>query len=85
MKSDKESYRALQSFAESEDVSDEESGNGFDIIESSRKALDLSQYIEGESLFQNRYRQAATNPSQLLHTHEHSHETSATKSTKKRM
>lgn len=49
MRSDKECYRALHSFAESGAVSDEESGDGFDIIESSRKGLDLSQYIEGKS------------------------------------
>jgi hypothetical protein len=40
-------HRALQSFAESEAVSGEESDDGFDIVESSRKGLDLSQYIEG--------------------------------------
>ncbi|KAL1644855.1 hypothetical protein SLS61_008536 [Didymella pomorum] len=45
-KSNKEYHRALQSFAESEVVSGEESDDGLDIVESSRKELDLSQYIE---------------------------------------
>lgn len=47
-KSNKEYHRALQSFAESEVVSGEESDDGLDIVESSRKELDLSQYIEGK-------------------------------------
>lgn len=47
-KPDKEYRRALQSFAESEAVSGEESDDGLDIVASSRKGLDLSQYIEGE-------------------------------------
>lgn len=46
-KSDRDYQRALQSFAESEAVSGEESDDGFDIVESSRKVVDLSQYIEG--------------------------------------
>jgi hypothetical protein len=47
-KTSKDYHKALQSFAESNDVSDEESEDGFDIVESSRKTLDLSQYIEGK-------------------------------------
>lgn len=47
-KSSKEYHRALQSFAESEAVSGEESDDGLDIVGSSRKELDLSQYIGGE-------------------------------------
>lgn len=39
--------RALKAFAESEPVSDSDEDDGFDIIKSSRKELDLSQYIEG--------------------------------------
>ncbi len=46
-KSSTEYRRALQSFAESEAVSGEDSDDGFDIVESSRKGLDLSHYIEG--------------------------------------
>ncbi|KAJ4368624.1 hypothetical protein N0V86_009531 [Didymella sp. IMI 355093] len=45
-KSNKEYHRALQSFAESEAVSGEESDDGLDIVQSSRKGLDLSQYIQ---------------------------------------
>ncbi|KAF1930638.1 uncharacterized protein M421DRAFT_418929 [Didymella exigua CBS 183.55] len=45
-KSNKEYHRALQSFAESEAVSGGESDDGLDTVESSRKELDLSQYIE---------------------------------------
>ncbi|KAF3045351.1 hypothetical protein E8E11_007679 [Didymella keratinophila] len=45
-KSNKEYHRALQSFAESEAVSGEESDDGLDIVGSSRKDLNLSQYIE---------------------------------------
>jgi hypothetical protein len=48
-KHNKEFHRALQSFAESEALSGEESDDGLDIIESSRKDLDLSLYIEGNS------------------------------------
>ncbi|KAH6639568.1 P-loop containing nucleoside triphosphate hydrolase protein [Boeremia exigua] len=44
-KASKDYHRALQSFAESGAVSDEESDDGLDIVESSRKQLDLSQYI----------------------------------------
>lgn len=40
--------RALRAFAESEAASDTEEDDGFDIIKSSRKNLDLSQYIEGQ-------------------------------------
>ena len=47
-KTSKDYHKALQSFAESNDVSDEESEDGFDIVKSSRKTLDLSQYIEGK-------------------------------------
>lgn len=46
-KPNKEFHRALQSFAESEAISGEESDDEFDIVKSSRKGLDLSQYIEG--------------------------------------
>jgi hypothetical protein len=47
-KSSKEYHRALQSFAESEAVSAEEIDDGLDIVKSSRKELDLSQYIQGK-------------------------------------
>jgi hypothetical protein len=46
---DKNHRRALQAFAESEDVSNSDDEDGLDIIGSSRKGLDLSQYIEGQS------------------------------------
>ncbi|KAF2622410.1 hypothetical protein BU25DRAFT_377936 [Macroventuria anomochaeta] len=45
-KSNREHHRALQSCAEGETVSGEGSDEGFDMVESSRKGLDLSQYIE---------------------------------------
>lgn len=48
-KSSKEYHRALQSLAESEAVSGDESDDGFDIVESSRRGLDLSQCIEGKT------------------------------------
>lgn len=48
-KTDKEYHRALQSFAESEPVNGEESEDGLDIVKTSRKGLDLSQYIEGRA------------------------------------
>jgi hypothetical protein len=44
---DKNHRRALRAFAESEDVSNSDDEDGLDIIGSSRKGLDLSQYIEG--------------------------------------
>lgn len=47
-KTSKDYHKVLQSFAESNAVSDEESEDGFDIVKSSRKTLDLSQYIEGK-------------------------------------
>ena len=47
-KTSKDYHNALHSFAESNAVSDEESEDGFDIVKSSRKTLDLSQYIEGK-------------------------------------
>lgn len=49
----KEHRRALRAFAESEAKSDSDEDDGLDIIESSRKGLDLSQYIDGQliSLF----------------------------------
>ena len=37
--------RAMRAFAESEESSDGE--DGLDIVHTTRKALDLSQYIEG--------------------------------------
>ncbi|KAH7377355.1 P-loop containing nucleoside triphosphate hydrolase protein [Pyrenochaeta sp. MPI-SDFR-AT-0127] len=43
---DKEHRRALRAFAESEQNSDSDSEDGLDIIGSSRKGLDLSQYID---------------------------------------
>lgn len=49
-KTDREYHKALQSFAESESVEGEESDDGFDIVKSSRKGLDLSQYIEGKGI-----------------------------------
>ena len=47
-KTSKDYHKVLQSFTESNAVSDEESEDGFDIVKSSRKTLDLSQYIEGK-------------------------------------
>jgi hypothetical protein len=51
----KDHQRALRAFAESEDVQSGSEGpddDGLDIIESSRKGLDinLSQYIDGQSM-----------------------------------
>jgi hypothetical protein len=49
----KDSQRALRAFAESgENTSDSDGAedDGLDIIESSRKGLDLSQYIDGQSM-----------------------------------
>jgi hypothetical protein len=40
--------RALRAFAESEAQSGSDDEDGLDIIESSRKGLDLSQYIDGQ-------------------------------------
>lgn len=50
---EKKHRRALRAFAESEAKSDSDDGDGLDIIQSSRKGLDLSQYIDGQlsSLF----------------------------------
>ncbi|KAF9690587.1 hypothetical protein EKO04_011339 [Ascochyta lentis] len=45
-KANKEHHRALQAFAESEAVSGEDSDDGFDIVQSSRRDLDLLPYIE---------------------------------------
>lgn len=45
---DKTHRRALRAFAESETLSNSDDEDGLDIIDSSRKGLDLSQYIEGE-------------------------------------
>ena len=60
-KSNKEYHRALQSFAESEAESEaetgEESDDGLDIVGSSRKELDLRQYIEGKSSSGSTFRQ----------------------------
>jgi hypothetical protein len=42
----KDHQRALRAFAES----GEDEDDGLDIIESSRKGLDLSQYIDGQSM-----------------------------------
>jgi hypothetical protein len=47
-KTSKDYHKALQSFAESNDISYEESEDGFDIVKSSRKTLYSSQYIEGK-------------------------------------
>lgn len=44
---EKEHRRALRAFAESEAISDSEDEDGLDIIQTSRKDLDLSQYIDG--------------------------------------
>jgi hypothetical protein len=49
----KDHQRALRAFAESEDVlsgSDGQDDDGFDIIETSRKGLDFSQLIDGQSM-----------------------------------
>lgn len=43
---DKTHRRALRAFAESETLSNSDDEDGLDIIDSSRKGLDLSQYIE---------------------------------------
>ncbi|KAF2822553.1 hypothetical protein CC86DRAFT_357488 [Ophiobolus disseminans] len=43
---EKDHRRAMRAFAESEALSNSEDEEGLDIIESSRKGLDLSQYIE---------------------------------------
>jgi SNF2 family DNA or RNA helicase len=43
--------RALRAFAESEAISNSEDEDGLDIIGSSRKSLDLSQYIEGQFMY----------------------------------
>ena len=45
---DKNHRRALRAFAESEALSNSDEDDGLDIIGSSRKGLDLSQYIEGQ-------------------------------------
>jgi SNF2 family DNA or RNA helicase len=45
---DKNHRRALRAFAESESLSNSDDEDGLDIIGSSRKGLDLSQYIDGE-------------------------------------
>jgi hypothetical protein len=45
---EKNHRRALKAFAESEALSDSDDEEGLDIIESSRKDLDLSQYIESQ-------------------------------------
>jgi hypothetical protein len=45
---DKNHRRALGAFAESEAQSNSDDEDGLDIIDSSRKSLDLSQYIEGQ-------------------------------------
>lgn len=45
---DKNHRRALRAFAESETLSNSDDDDGLDIIGSSRKGLDLSQYIEGQ-------------------------------------
>jgi|TARA_R110002003_G_scaffold351_12_gene18968 hypothetical protein len=45
---EKNHRRALRAFAESEAMSDSDDEDGLDIIESSRKGLDLSQYIDGQ-------------------------------------
>lgn len=44
----KEHRRALRAFAESENVNSSDNEDGLDIIGSSRKALDISQYIDGQ-------------------------------------
>jgi hypothetical protein len=44
-KSGKDHERALRAFAESQMSSDDE--DGLDILQSARRSLDLSQYIEG--------------------------------------
>jgi hypothetical protein len=50
----KDHQRALRAFAESEDIvsgSEGQDDDGLDIIKSSRQGLDLSQYIDGQSMF----------------------------------
>lgn len=76
-KSNKEFHRALQSFAESEAVSGEESDDGLDIVKSSRKELDLSQYIEGELSIHTHDQSISTDTSQ----HSPKHKVSRRKST----
>jgi len=46
----REHRRALRAFAESEPIHSSEEEEGLDIIRSSRKDLDLSQYIDGQSM-----------------------------------
>jgi SNF2 family DNA or RNA helicase len=46
---DKNHRHALRAFAESDEMSHSDDEDGLDIIRSSRKGLDLSQYIEGQS------------------------------------
>ncbi|KAJ4357105.1 hypothetical protein N0V95_002761 [Ascochyta clinopodiicola] len=65
-KASKEHHRALQAFAESEAVSGDDSDDGFDIVESSRKGLDLSQYIEGERKLCSYAKPAATDNATAL-------------------
>jgi hypothetical protein len=48
---DKNHRRALRAFAESEALSNSEDEDGLDIIETSRKGLDLSQYIDGQFMY----------------------------------
>jgi hypothetical protein len=50
----KDHQRALPAFAESEDLlsgGEGQEDDGLDIIESSRKDLDLAPYIDGQSIF----------------------------------
>lgn len=50
---DRSHRRALCAFAESEAMNDGADEDGLDIVASSRKGLDLSQYIEGQSAIPN--------------------------------
>lgn len=50
----KDHRRAMRAFAESERQSDSDDEDDLDIIKSSRKGLDLSQYIDGQLTFLNK-------------------------------
>jgi hypothetical protein len=78
-KANKEHHRALQAFAESEAVSGEDSDDDFDIIESSRKELNLSQYIEGKLKLCGYNKPTNTDNTQHSHKHRLSHSTLITR------
>jgi SNF2 family DNA or RNA helicase len=79
----KDHRRALRAFAESEALSNSDDEDGLDIVESSRKGLDLSQYIEGQSTIPPRpHSMYAKDAAVLTQTQSQSQETSV-KSTKR--